>query len=101
MAACAAVTRIGVQPLSPQAVAMLAAGSGINADAQPHFAPMATWCPGDRPLYGATWDSNVCHDYYYGPGPDGHTQIFEGVMPPRMCGPVPCGLFRSAAETAQ
>jgi hypothetical protein len=74
----------------------LAAGT---AQAAPGFAPLATWCPGTpgdaliADMQKAGWDLSVCHDYYFGPGPNGYTQIFEGDPPPRMCGPVPCGLF--------
>lgn len=76
----------------------LGLGAG-TAQAAPGFAPLATWCPGTpgsaliADMQKAGWDLSVCHDYYFGPGPDGHTQIFEGNPPPRMCGPVPCGLF--------
>ncbi len=72
----------------------LAAGT---AQAAPGSVPLAKWCPGDPPLSSmvkAGWDLTVCHDYYYGPGPDGHTtEIHEGVFRPPMCGLVPCGLF--------
>ena len=36
-----------------------------TAQAQPGFAPLATWCPGQSvPGYPAVvWDMNVCHDY--------------------------------------
>jgi DNA-binding CsgD family transcriptional regulator len=37
VATCATVSRIGLQPLSPQAVATLAAGSGVNADRLHHL----------------------------------------------------------------
>ena len=59
-------------------------------------APQAHWCPGDPvQQLPAGWDRNVCHDYYW-TGPDAqhpYSHPVEGVAPPRMCGPVPCGLF--------
>ena len=67
----------------------LAAGT---AQAAPGFAPQATWCPGDPPKVGATWDPTVCHDYHY-EVINGTTQLVEGPPPVRMCGPVPCALF--------
>jgi hypothetical protein len=72
------------------AVAGLGLAAGA-AQAQPGPAPLGHWCPGDLPVRGADWDPTVCHDYHFG-GP-GNSVPIEGAMPPRMCGPVPCGLF--------
>ena len=72
------------------AVTGVGLAAGI-AQAQPGPAPLGRWCPGDLPVRNATWDPTVCHDYHFG-GP-GLSIPIEGAMPPRMCGPVPCGLF--------
>ncbi len=77
------------------AVAGLGLAAG-TAQAAPGFVPLAHWCPGD-PVQQLPhgWDQSVCHDYYW-TGPDAqnpNSHAVEGVAPPRMCGPVPCGLF--------
>lgn len=77
------------------ALAGLGLGTGA-AQATPGFAPLAHWCPGD-PVQQLPhgWDQSVCHDYYW-TGPDAEhpsSHPVEGVAPPLMCGPVPCGLF--------
>ncbi len=77
------------------AVAGLGLAAG-TAQAASGIAPQAHWCPGD-PVQQLPhgWDQSVCHDYYW-TGPDAqnpNSHLVEGVMPPLMCGPVPCGLF--------
>jgi hypothetical protein len=76
------------------AVASLGLAAG-TAQAAPGFAPLARWCPGDpltSSMQRAGWDLSVCHDYYFGPGPDGRTHLIEGQFVPPACPPsiLPC-----------
>ena len=62
-----------------------------TAQAQPGFAPLATWCPGQSvPGYPpVVWDMNVCHDYYETTNtPDHLTHVVEGEFTPPN-GPLP------------
>jgi hypothetical protein len=67
-----------------------------TAQAQPGFAPLARWCPGQPvPQAGlddqspVVWDMTVCHNYYYLARPDG--RLVEGIRQVWvMCGRVPC-----------
>jgi hypothetical protein len=72
------------------AVAGLGLAAG-TAQAQPGFAPLATWCPG-QPVPGyppVVWDINVCHDYYETTNtPDHLTHVVEGEFTPPN-GPLP------------
>jgi len=89
-------SRIIAAALLSGGVAVAGLGPGANiAQAQPGFAPLARWCPGDPPVSSmqrAGWDLSVCHDYYFGPGPDGRTQIIEGQFNAPPCKPsiLPC-----------
>jgi hypothetical protein len=75
---------------------LLAAGT---AQAQPGFIPEYPWCPGQHWQYLVPpppgFDMTVCHNLTAVGHPDGTFTIAElpPAPPPRMCGPVPCGLF--------
>lgn len=66
--------------------------SAGSAHARPNPAcndmyPCYIWCPGERlPNSNApiSWDMSVCHDWYYGSGPN--RPVVEGIPPAR---PIP------------
>jgi hypothetical protein len=68
------------------AAGLVGLGAG-SAQAQPGFAPLATWCPGQQ-LPGSVagdWDMNACHEWHYSWHDDPHAPAGQVVQ-----GPVDC-----------
>ncbi len=70
-----------------------------KAQAVPGFVPLYPWCPGEKWQYLTPpppgFDMTICHNLTAESNGDGTFKIVElpPAPPPRMCGPVPCGLF--------
>lgn len=99
-----AKTRVGVG-LAATVMASALWGLGaadltvVKAQAVPGVVPLYPWCPGKKWQYLTPpppgFDMNVCHNLTAESNGDGTFKIVElpPAAPPRMCGPVPCGLF--------
>jgi hypothetical protein len=73
--------------------------AGDTAHAETGLLPLYPWCPGQKWQYlippPPGFDMTVCHNLEAKSNADGTFTIVElpPAPPPRMCGPVPCGLF--------
>jgi hypothetical protein len=104
MRRCGAKARVIVQLATVVMGSALWGLGGVDptvgtAQAVPGSVPLYPWCPGQKWQYLTPpppgFDMTVCHNLTAESNGDGTFRIVElpPAPPPRMCGPVPCGLF--------